>query len=122
MSLTGRYGWLAVVFGCFCASAWGAPEAWTVSKATVRVRVSVDTEPDHPDLGVYVKIPDGGLLPGPVPVPTVVDGAGKSLQSIIVGYHKPDGLGVLFEPPADGKATIDLTSPEMGVALITLYL
>ena len=109
MSLTGRYGWLAVVFGCFCASAWAAPEAWTVSKATVRVRVSVDTEPDHPDLGVYVKIPDGGLLPGPVPVPTVVDGAGKSLQSIIVGYHKPDGLGVLFEPPADGKATIYLT-------------
>ena len=99
--------WMAALCGLAGLSLRAAE--WPVQRATVRVRVSVDTEPDHPDLGVYVKIPDGGLLPGPVPVPTVVDGSGKSLQSIIVGYHKPDGLGVLFEAPSDGQAMIYLT-------------
>jgi tetratricopeptide (TPR) repeat protein len=83
-----------------------AQDSWVVKSAAVRVDVSVGTEPDDPDLGVFVKIPDGGLLPGPVPQPEAYDGAGKPLQSVIVGYNKQDGLGVLFAPPSDGKASI----------------
>lgn len=82
---------------------------WALPSATVRVEVRVDSGPTHPELGVLVKIPDGGLLPGPIPVPTVMDGSGAILPSVIVGFNRNDGLGVLFEEPKSGRATVYLT-------------
>lgn len=78
------------------------PSGWDVPAATLCVDVHVQRDPDHPDLGVFVKIPDGGLLPGKHPVPEARDAQGKPLESLIVGYHPADGLGVLFARPADG--------------------
>jgi len=79
-----------------------AQNDWAVPSATLRVDVHVQRQPDHKDLGVFVKIPDGGLLPGKFPVPEVVDDQGKPLEHLIVGYLKSDGLGVLFAQPENG--------------------
>ena len=77
---------------------------WAVPGATLRVDVRAFRPPDHKDLGVLVKIPDGGLLPGKYPVPEVKDDQGKTLESIIVGHQQSDSLGVLFAPPENGEA------------------
>ena len=76
---------------------------WLVPTATVRVDVQVDSQPDHKDLGVFVKIPDGGQLPGKYPVPDVRDDTGKALESVLVGYNPADALGVLFAQPESGR-------------------
>ena len=86
---------------------WAAAEdaaAWAVPAASLCVDVRVQTSPDHPDLGVFVKIPDGGLLPGKYPVPEVLDAEGKPVEHIIVGHNPAEALGVLFAPPKAGGA------------------
>ena len=85
-------------------------ENWAVPSAALRVDVSVSRDPDHPDLGVFVKIPNGGLLPGKFRVPEVRDAQGKPLESVIVADSQTDGFGVLFAQPDDGKnATVYIT-------------
>ena len=91
---------LAVCGLCFAVSA----ADWHVPNATVRVTVSVAHSPDDPQLGVFVKVPDGGLLPSPWAVPQAVDEDGKSLETVLVGYNQKDGVGVLFEPPKNDRA------------------
>lgn len=85
-------------------------ENWAVPSAALRVDVSVSRDPDHPDLGVFVKIPNGGLFPGKFRVPEVRDAQGKPLESVIVADSQTDGFGVLFAQPNDGKnATVYIT-------------
>lgn len=76
---------------------------WLVPAATVRVDVQVDNLPDHKDLGIFIKIPDGGQLPGKFPVPDVRDDAGKAVDCVLVGYTPADALGVLFAQPESGN-------------------
>lgn len=95
----------AALCGCcagtaFCAAA--EDTGWEVPKASVRVDVKVDGLPDHRDLGILVKIPDGRQLPGKYPVPEVRDQNNKVLESVIVGYDPSDALGVLFAQPEAG--------------------
>ena len=78
--------------------------------AALRVEVSVSRDPDHPDLGVFVKIPNGGLLPGKFRIPDVRDAQGKQLESVIVADSQTDGFGVLFAKPDNGEtATVYIT-------------
>ncbi|OQC33481.1 MAG: hypothetical protein BWX70_00078 [Verrucomicrobia bacterium ADurb.Bin070] len=95
----------------FAAGRSGAQqEAWAVPGAALRVDVTVSREPDHPDLGVFVKIPNGGLLPGKFRIPDVRDAQGKQLESLIVADSQTDGFGVLFAKPGDGEtATVYIT-------------
>lgn len=83
-----------------------APAApnWIAPGATVCVEVAVETSPDDPRLGVFVKVPDGGMLPVPFAVPQAYSEDGKPLETLVFGYDKQDGVGVLFaEPPGGGK-------------------
>lgn len=76
--------------------------AWAVPGAALCVDVRMQTAPEHPDLGVLVKIPDGGLLPGKYPVPEVLDDEGKPVEHVIVGHNPAEWLGVLFAAPKSG--------------------
>ena len=78
--------------------------AWVVPGAALRVDVRVDSLPEHKELGVFVKIPDGGQLPGKYQIPDVRDDAGKPVEHLIVGHDPYDALGVLFAPPDAGSA------------------
>jgi len=77
--------------------------AWAVPGATLRVDVRVDSLPEHKELGVFVKIPDGGMLPGKFPIPDVRDDNGKPVEYVIVGHNPHDALGVLFAQPDAGS-------------------
>ena len=94
------------VFACCVLPFTGMAEAWRVSRAAVRVDVKVTQPADDPRLGVFLKIQDGGLLPGPYAVPAAFDAKGNPLKSIILSNTKKDGLCLLFEEPKGGKASI----------------
>jgi len=91
---------LCVFFSVIFADA--QESAWAVPNASLRIDVRVQSLPDHKDLGVFVKVPDGGLLPGKFPVPDVRDDQGKPVEHLIVGHQPADGLGVLFAQPETG--------------------
>lgn len=83
-----------------CAGAQETP--WAVKDAVLRVYARVETAPDHPDLGVFVKIPPGDTLPGKFQITEVFDVKGEPLAHLQIGYHAADGLGVLFAAPKEG--------------------
>jgi tetratricopeptide (TPR) repeat protein len=85
----------------FCACAQETP--WPMKDAVLRVSVRVETAPDHPDLGVFVKIPPGDTLPGKFQITEVFDNKGEPLAHLQIGYHPADGLGVLFAAPKEGS-------------------
>jgi hypothetical protein len=99
----------------FCAVAQQqqptADAAWAVPGAALRVDVSVTRNPNHPDLGVFVKIPNGGLLPGKFHIPDARDAQGKPLDCVIVADSPTDGFGVLFAKPADGTSASVYITP-----------
>ncbi|MDA3924215.1 MAG: hypothetical protein PF904_05910 [Kiritimatiellae bacterium] len=80
------------------------PAAWAVKDATVRFVVKLTTEPSHPEAGYFVKIPDGGVLPGPRPECIVVDEAGNPLKSGILWHCKDTECGVVFQRPEAGQS------------------
>lgn len=84
---------------------------WAVPGAVLRADVNVSRDPDHPDLGVYVKIPNGGLLPGKYHIPEARDAQGKPLASVIVADSPTDGFGVLFAKPAEGNTASVYVTP-----------
>ncbi|MDR2850412.1 MAG: hypothetical protein LBW77_07755 [Verrucomicrobiota bacterium] len=93
------------------AAAQTAPAEWAVPGAALRVDVSVSREPTHPDLGVFVKIPNGGLLPGKFHIPEARDAQGKPLECVIVADSVTDGFGVLFAKPAGGSTASIYVTP-----------
>ncbi len=96
---------VCVLAGLGCLSAGGQEKTpWAVKDALLRVSARVDRAPDHPDLGVFVRIPPGDTLPGKFPVTEVFDGKGVPLAHLQIGYHPADGLGVLFAAPPEGDA------------------
>lgn len=102
--------WLVAAV-CVSLSAPAAPK-WDSPDATVCVEVSVESSPDEPRLGVFVKVPDGGMLPEPFAVPQAYTEDGKPLETVVYGYDKLDGVGVLFaEPPDGGKVARLYFSP-----------
>lgn len=72
---------------------------WALPDAVLRADVLIRERPAEPDLGVYLPLPDGGLLPK-FPLVDVVDAAGKPLESHILWHNPDDALGLVFRPPA----------------------
>lgn len=87
------------------------PESWAVAAAAVRVEITVRQAPDHPDLGVIAKIPNGGLLPGKFHQVEVRDAEGKVLESIIAADSFSDGLAVCFAAPPEGSRAFIYITP-----------
>ncbi len=85
-----------------------APAGWPVRGAALRVEAAVRERPDDPDLGVYVQIPDGGLLPRHATA-EVRDADGKPLESRLIWHTPADAMGLVFRPPeTDGPVSIYL--------------
>ena len=99
-----------VVFAALPAAA--AP-AWDVPEAEVRFTVKLTGGPTHGSAGYFAHLPDGGILPGPNAITTVVplnakrrkgDKAGlKILESYTLWHSRTGGLSVVFADP--GQAT-----------------
>lgn len=101
-----------------------AAEAWRLDQAPVRFSVDLARPPSHASAGYFVRIPDGGILPGPAPDPKVFDADGTPLKSAVLWQNKNSGLGLVFEPPKAGQsvtvyvagtATLKTWTPESGL-------
>ena len=90
------------------AGADSAPPVWQVKAAPLRVAVTVAEKPSEPVRGVLALLPDGGLLPGTFVAAEVRDSAGRVLESRLAWHNPGEGAGVVFAPPADGRAWIYL--------------
>ncbi len=83
---------------------------WAVPNAALRVDVAITQTADHPDLGVIVKVPNGGLLPGKFHLPDARDAQGAPLECVIVADSLSDGFAVCFAAPSEGnRASIYIT-------------
>ena len=84
----------------------GLCAAWPVDEAAIRFDVEVVEPPSDPAAGVLAILPDGGLLPGRVPVPVVLSDSGRTLPSQVVWQNRARGLGVVFAPPPSNRAAV----------------
>ncbi len=80
-----------------------AENVWLDNKASLRVDVEVTEAPTSPEAGIIAMIPDGGLLPKPVPEPVVYGADGKLLPSEVLWHNPNEGLAVVFQPPTGGN-------------------
>ncbi|MCL1857194.1 MAG: hypothetical protein FWF84_06120 [Kiritimatiellaeota bacterium] len=95
-SIRGKWAVAAVAVSACVAGLAQQQGGWQVS-ATVRVMAP----PAEADLGVYVQVPNGGLLPRN-PVPEVQDAAGNVLESMVL-WASEEAMGLVFRPPAEGR-------------------
>ncbi len=123
MTLLGR---TAAALGCWAALAAPvrAEETWHVKDAPIRFTVGLESAPTHHSAGYFLKLPDGGILPGPLPATQVVDQSGNVLKSCVLWQNPETGLGVVFEPPKYGSSVLiyvmkgvklNLWTPESGL-------
>lgn len=76
-----------------------APSDWRVPEATVRFELDVNRRPTHASAGIFLQLPDSGLLPGPMPVTRVFTQGGRSLESYTL-WHSPErNLAMIVESP-----------------------
>jgi hypothetical protein len=88
------------------ASAGGAEPAWAVKDAPVRFKVRLLDAPSHPSAGYFIRLPDGGVLPGPFPDPAVYDEAGAPVRSAVLWLNRNAGFGLVFEAPKAGNGVV----------------
>lgn len=103
-ALTHPHTWcIALLCLCcaFAATANGATK-WQVGDAPIRFRVAQSASPSIASAGYFVRIPDGGLLPGPAPISTVIDSSGNEIDSYCLYHNRKHGFVVLYKKPTFG--------------------
>ncbi|NLF21736.1 MAG: hypothetical protein GX590_01105 [Lentisphaerae bacterium] len=96
---------LAAVLPLAAQQAARPPADWLAPRATLRVEAAVHERPADDELGIYLAIPDGGLLPRN-PAVDVRDAHGKVLPHQILWHTPADALGVVFQPPAANEPRV----------------
>lgn len=96
-----------------------ADEAWRVDQAPVRLTVDLAAAPSHASAGYFVRLPDGGALPGPLPDPKVYDMNGTPLKSGILWQNRNSGIGLVFEAPKSGASVEIYVAPGAALRLWT---
>jgi hypothetical protein len=79
---------------------------WAVKDAPIRFVLDLTANPSQPSAGYFVTIPDGGILPGPAPVPAVFDDKGAPLTSGVLWHNVAKGCGLVFQAPASGQSVV----------------
>ncbi len=106
--------WLGAAHGA------AAAEPWLVPQAEVRFSVKLAGKPTHASAGYFVHLPDGGVLPGPLPVPTVVARGGNAkppakagavpgeVESYGLWHNKTGGMSLVFADPGEGVGAVHI--------------
>jgi tetratricopeptide (TPR) repeat protein len=100
---------LAVVFSfsLFAQQPTSRRADWAVPNAALRIEAAVRERPAEADLGVYLQIPDGGILPAH-PAIDVRDAAGRPLESLLLWHTPADAMGIVFRPPESGDGEVSI--------------
>ncbi len=108
MITTTRTATWCFVLAAFAAGLSGAaePGEWAVKDAPVRFVVGLAKAPSHPSAGYFMKLADGGSLPGPFPEPVVLDEAGNLLSCAVLWHCKETGCGLVFQTPKAGETAV----------------
>jgi hypothetical protein len=119
-----------VVVGMLCLGMFApvrslsAAGEWLTGEASIRFTIDLTGAPTHASAGYFVTLPDGGILPKPLPQVQVYDAAGKALKTVVLWHNSASGVGVVFESPASGEsvtayvsgaANMNLWTPESGL-------
>lgn len=89
--------WSAACLALFAPIALALGADWQVKDAPIRFKLSLGTSPTEKSAGYFVHLPDGGLLPQPSPLTTVMTESGKTLASYAMWYNRSGGLALVFE-------------------------
>ena len=60
------------IFACLFPAGILVAQDWAVPQAEVRYTLKLGKKPTHKSAGYFARLPDGGALPGPHPVTTVI--------------------------------------------------
>jgi len=82
--------------------AFSQADDWAIPEASIRFTLKLSQEPTHSEAGYFVNLPDGGILPGPAPLVTVV-ADGKALEAYQLWHHPDNKLAVVFPDPGKIK-------------------
>jgi hypothetical protein len=92
-----------------------AATEWAVPQADLRFTLKLASRPTHASAGYFAHLPDGGILPGPHPVTTVVasSGKGRNAKPRVVDSHtlwhsKTGGLSLVFADPGKNAGSVDI--------------
>ena len=116
-------GWWVLLLLC-CGPAEAAGE-WRVPQAELRFTLKLTRKPTHTSAGYFVTLPDGGVLPGRFPVPTVMATSGKvasgarrrradpaeelgEIESYTLWHSKEGGLSIVFADPGKQVKAVDV--------------
>ena len=91
-----------------------ASDKWAVPNAKIRYRLTIEERPKVPECGIFVQLPDGGILGGKLPVTTVIAADGRPLQSRLMWHSVEQGFCLIFEDPGHTVRTVDVYVPETG--------
>lgn len=102
------------VVALIAAAANLAAQDWAVAQAELCVTLKLEKKPTHKSAGYFAWIPDGGALPGPHPVTTVIPRGGKgrrgrqaggvedAVASYTLWHGEQAGLYIVFGDPGGG--------------------
>lgn len=72
---------------------------WHVKDAPLRYELRLDKPPTHSSAGYFVCVPDGGILPGPVPVVHVVTSEGHPVEAFTLWHNPESSMALVFADP-----------------------
>lgn len=72
---------------------------WLAEEAPVRFTLRLAGRPTHGSAGYFAHLPDGGILPGPLPVTRVFTSSGTELESYLLWHNQDAGLAMVFADP-----------------------
>ncbi len=92
-----------------------AAESWAIPHADLRFTLKLTARPSIQSAGYFAQIPDGGILPGPYPLTTVVvsseDGKNAEpqvLDSYNLWHDKSGDLSLVFADPGKNVKSVDI--------------
>jgi len=115
------------IFACLFPATNLVAQDWAVPQAELRFTLKLEKKPTHKSAGYFVRLPDGGALPGPHPVTTVIPrggggrkgkkggGVGDEVASFTLWHGKQAGLYIVFgDPGGAGEVDVYVTGSQKG--------
>lgn len=84
---------------CFVFGVALQAEPWKVPESEWRFEYRVSSPPSHPEGGVLLRLPDGGILPSRFEA-VAYDGNGERLETFLLWHNRSDAAGILVSAPS----------------------